>query len=300
VYGEAGTVGEYFVSATPLRVPAITTRVDDGLPNTWGPDGGFSVPNPAMNGWTNVTGAGWQNDYTVHRHGVSHTPNNFGVWNIRVTSSNPELFVTWVPRPTNATNATYQIFRGGTLLSTVVVNQRELPNDGILFGNTFVESLGSFSGIQPNGFLTVRLLTVGANGDVVADGLFDPPTEPDAVAAVEVIASGVARIEAPRLDETVRPTARVFGPSIAWNDTDGLWSVEGVRSEQLWESRGRRPQEPRSVWEEANPSPSSAPSAEPVEGGKTFVESRPAWTWPRLNDDQADRLSEFQWVQTSR
>ncbi|MFO0798570.1 MAG: S8 family serine peptidase [Gemmataceae bacterium] len=186
VASEGGTVGEYFVSATPLRVPAVTTRVDDGRNDDDdddghdcgdnGDNGSFHIPSARHNGWTTVTGAGWRNDYTVHTYGVSQTPNNAAVWEIRATSSSPELFVTWVPRPTNATNATYQIFKGSKLLATVVVNQRELPNDGILFGNTYVESLGKFTGIPVNSMLKVKLLTVGANGDVVADAVFDPPS----------------------------------------------------------------------------------------------------------------------------
>ncbi|MFO0815773.1 MAG: S8 family serine peptidase [Gemmatales bacterium] len=176
IFGEGGTVGEYYMSATPLRVPTITSKVDDGIPLTLTSDGLFIVLFPQLTGWTNVTGAGWKNDYTVHQYGVHQSPLNDATWLIRATSSNPELFVTWVPRSTNATNATYQVFRNNTLLTTVVVNQQLQPNDSLLFGNTYAESLGKFTGIPVNSFLTVKLLTQGANGDVVADGVFDPPT----------------------------------------------------------------------------------------------------------------------------
>lgn len=179
IFGEGSTVGEYFMSATPLRVPTITSKVDDG--QNGGPDGEFHITNPDKNGWTNVTGAGWQNDYTVHQYGVNHTPNNEARWKIRATSANPELFVTWVPRPGNATNATYKVFKDNTLLATVVVNQQVLPNDG-MYGTTYIESLGRFSGIVVNSLLTVKLLTEGANGDVVADGMFDPPTGSESTA----------------------------------------------------------------------------------------------------------------------
>jgi hypothetical protein len=222
IIAEGGTFGEYFLTATPLRVPAVTTKVDDQLPNSAGPDGEFHVTNPAMNGWTSVSGAGWQNDYSVHAFGVNHTPNNVATWKIHATSSTPELFVTWVPRPTNATNATYQVFRANTLLATVVVNQRELPNDGLLFGNTYVESLGKFSGIPVNSMLTVVLLTVGANGDVVADAVFDPPTDPDRPDGAAALGAG-APVAAERTSpDEEAPTVAVQPVSLPWFAPDEL------------------------------------------------------------------------------
>lgn len=248
VYGEAGTVGEYFVSATPLRVPTITTRVDDGYSVSAGPDGVFKAPTLPGYGWTNVTGAGWQNDYTVHHYGQNQTEFNYAVWTIRVTSSNPELFTTWVPRPTNATNATYEIYRGITLLGTVVVNQRDLPNDGLLFGNTFVESLGTFSGIPVNSMLTVRLLTQGANGDVVADGVFDPPTG----AEVVFVDTGVA-VRSRESKTTIEPGSAArqqpvwaFGVSIAWSGSIELWQPGSSKSRrEIRTADDRRYQEVR-------------------------------------------------------
>src|SRR5262249_12686178 len=51
------------------------------------------------------------------------------------------------------------------------------PSDALLFGTTLAESLGSVSlpHWKPGTMLSVRLLTQGANGNVVADGVFDPP-----------------------------------------------------------------------------------------------------------------------------
>lgn len=175
VIAEASTVGEYFVSTTALRTPAITTKVDDATPFGIGPDGIFKVPTGAANGWTNVTGAGYLNDYTVHSMAANPAAVNFAQWDINITSLTPELFASWVARPQNATNATYQVWMGATLLSTIVVNQQMNPNDA-LFGSTLIESLGSFTVPSGTTKLTVRLLTLGANGDVVADGVFDPPT----------------------------------------------------------------------------------------------------------------------------
>src|SRR5262249_2603485 len=149
------------------------------------PDGEFKVPNSPEKGWTHVvSAAGFQGDYTVHAQNASPQQSNFAEWEIRATSANPELFATWVALPGNATNATYQVFAESSdgvnddkPLLTVVVDQTRGPSDAFLFGTTLAESLGSVNlpNWKPGTMLTVRLLTQGANGDVVADGLFDPP-----------------------------------------------------------------------------------------------------------------------------
>jgi hypothetical protein len=178
VTAEGITAGEYFVGINPLRTPAITAAVDDGLPMTWGPNGSFSVPNPTGNGWTNVTGTGHANDYTRWTFNTAtQSASNFANWNVRITPGTTgqfELFTTWVPFANNATNATYQIYEGTTLRGTVVVNQRNAPNDA-LFGTTLMESLGTYTRLSSSTtFFNVRLLTVGANGNLIADAVFDP------------------------------------------------------------------------------------------------------------------------------
>src|SRR5262249_52567408 len=52
------------------------------------------------------------------------------------------------------------------------------PSDALLFGTTLAQSLGSVNlpHWKPGTMLTVRLLTQGANGNVVADAIFDPST----------------------------------------------------------------------------------------------------------------------------
>jgi hypothetical protein len=94
------------------------------------------------------------------------------------------LFATWVALPGNATNATYQVFAESTdgvnddkPLLTVVVDQTRGASDALLFGTTLAQSLGSVNlpNWKPGTILSVRLLTQGANGNVVADGVFDPP-----------------------------------------------------------------------------------------------------------------------------
>jgi hypothetical protein len=183
---ENNTTGEYVLGVTPLRTPTVTSTVDDAPPDApASPDGEFEVPHAAEKGWTHVVSpAGFQGDYTIHAQNASPQKSNFAEWEIRATSANPELFATWVALPGNATNATYQVFRDssegksdkGPLL-TVVVDQTRGPSDALLFGTTLAQSLGSVNipKWQPGTMISVRLLTQGANGDVVADGMFDPP-----------------------------------------------------------------------------------------------------------------------------
>lgn len=154
--------------------------VDDALPVGVGPSGTFAVPNPAGNGWTNVVSqGGYKNDYTVHAARVNDGPSNFATWNIRVSPNAGgefDLFATWVARPQNADNATYEIREGTTLRATVVADQRVSPADGTIDG-VLVKKLGTFSKANPaTTYFNVRLVTVGANGDVVADAVFCLPT----------------------------------------------------------------------------------------------------------------------------
>jgi hypothetical protein len=145
----------------------------------------FKVPNADGKGWTNVQSpAGFPGDYTIHAQDASPSKSNFAEWKLVATSATPELFATWVALPGNATNATYQIFQNlpkgsdNPLLLTVVVDQTRSPNDALLFGTTLAESLGSvtLTNWVPGTTLFIRLLTLGANGNVVADAVFDPPT----------------------------------------------------------------------------------------------------------------------------
>jgi hypothetical protein len=178
VTAENDTKGEYFLAVTPLRTPTITSLADDDLQGS-----AFKAPNTAAKGWTNVqSAAAFQGDYTIHSQNASPSGSNFAEWKLTATSATPELFATWIVLPGNATNATYQIFQNANNppLLTVVVDQTRSPNDALLFGTTLAESLGSvpLPNWKPGTTLSIRLLTLGANGNVVADGVFDPPTSP--------------------------------------------------------------------------------------------------------------------------
>jgi hypothetical protein len=180
VVGEGGTRGEYFLGVTPLRTPTITSEVDDAPPGQPGHgEGNFNISvNRSVNGWVRHFDAGYLGDYLLHTDNIGESAAHYAQWHVEVTSQTPELFVTWVARPQNATNATYEIYEGGDFRGRVVIDQTRSPNDALLFGNTYAESLGVFPLLRRTShFLTVRLLTEGANGDLVADAMFDPPTQ---------------------------------------------------------------------------------------------------------------------------
>lgn len=142
--------------------------VDDG---DWGfaPARLTGLVNAA--GWSKVVGAGHNNDYALHANDVNESVNNFARWTMTTPSNiNPiEIFSTWIALPGNAQNATYQIYNGSTLIGSVVVDQQSIPNPDVLVGATPFHKLGDF--LISTGLLTVRLLTNGANGDIVADAV---------------------------------------------------------------------------------------------------------------------------------
>ena len=76
--------------------------------------------------------------------------------------------MTWTAYSNRATNATYQVFDGTTLLGTVQVNQQLAPSYGLTVGGTPFQSLGQFT--ISSGTLKV-VLSDNANGYVVADAM---------------------------------------------------------------------------------------------------------------------------------
>ena len=169
--------GEYELDVLTLRDPVITSRVDDTYSKVRQPDGWFEVSRDEDKGWRSVSNTqAYQGDYTIHSRLANSGGGNYAEWSIEATSATPELFVSWIALPNNATNATYEIYRDSERLGRVVLDQTRTPNDALIDG-ILAESLGSFSIRQwkPGTRLNVRLLTHDANGDVVADGLFDPP-----------------------------------------------------------------------------------------------------------------------------
>ncbi len=132
---------------------AATTVIDNG-------QAGFSESG---SGWTHYTGAGYGNnlDYAAAGSGA-----NTATWQMTgLAAGTYDAQVTWTAVANHATNATYQVYDGNTLLGTVTVNQQQAPSGTTVNGSAF-QSLGQYK--ISSGTLKV-VLTDNANGYVIAD-----------------------------------------------------------------------------------------------------------------------------------
>jgi hypothetical protein len=80
--------------------------------------------------------------------------------------------MTWTAYFTRATNATYLVYDGTTLVGTVSVNQQVAPTGGQTLSGTTFQSLGHFT--ITSGTLKV-VLSDNANGYVIADAMLAEP-----------------------------------------------------------------------------------------------------------------------------
>jgi hypothetical protein len=124
-------------------------------------------------GWTTVTNTlayGLDYDYAA-----SGTGNGTATWSFTgLTPGSYQVFTRWVPFTNRATNASYAVRDGATLLGSATVNQQIAPAGELSNGITW-QSLGFFQ--TASGNLAVQLSNA-ANGFVIAD-------------AVRVVANGI-------------------------------------------------------------------------------------------------------------
>jgi hypothetical protein len=196
VTAQSGPLGEYFVGIKPLRTTAITSTKDDG-------DWGFQLNGP---GWSVQTGTGYQNDYRLHPVSAPSSATNVARWVMTPPGPTAEVFVAWVARPTNATNATYKIYDGATLRGTIVVDQTRSPNDALLYGATNAKSLGTFAFATKQ--MRLELLTLGANGDLVADGVFSWPVSSVPTTTSQAVSAAASRTTGQPTNEPSQTTLK--------------------------------------------------------------------------------------------
>jgi YD repeat-containing protein len=83
-----------------------------------------------------------------------------------------DVEVDWVAYANRATNATYKVHDGSTLLATVSENQQVAPAGTVTYDSIPFQSLGHFT--IDSGALKV-VLTDNANGYVIADAMYTAP-----------------------------------------------------------------------------------------------------------------------------
>ncbi|HZT83019.1 MAG TPA: hypothetical protein VFA26_22505, partial [Gemmataceae bacterium] len=140
-------------SFTLAGTVVTSTIIDNG-------QAGFSETG---SGWTHYTGTGYGNnlDYAAAGSGA-----NTATWQLTgLASGTYDAQMTWNVVSNHATNATYSVYDGNTLLGTVTVNQQQTPSGATVNGTPF-QSLGHFT--IASGTLKV-VLTDNANGYVIAD-----------------------------------------------------------------------------------------------------------------------------------
>ena len=201
VSGLDGTRGEYILDALAYPELDVSAVVDDTPRKSRTQDGTFEVSREPDKGWKHVAnGSGFQGDYTIHDHYANSGGGNFAEWTIVTPSASFELFTTWVAFDSNATKATYEIYDDSELIGKFKVDQTKSPRDSLV-ENTTVESMGVFHIEQwrPGRRVSIRLITHGANGDVVADAVFVRPSQ--------VSSTNAGKYQANPADSLVKPLA---------------------------------------------------------------------------------------------
>src|SRR5262249_45259520 len=77
-----------------------------------------------------------------------------------------DLYVTWVPAATAATNVKYQVFDDTTPIGSVTVNQQQAPND-VMVNGTIWRKLGAFT--TTTGSFQVAINSGSVDGEIIAD-----------------------------------------------------------------------------------------------------------------------------------
>lgn len=109
--------------------------------------------------WQKTSGKGYQSDIQTANKGTGQAVYSWNFANL--PAGQYRVYATWTTASTNASNAPYSFFDGGTKLATVAANQRLAP------GASW-KLLGTVSSVS--GQLTVKLSN-NANGKVVADAI---------------------------------------------------------------------------------------------------------------------------------
>src|SRR5207237_494715 len=104
--------------------------------------------NPGANysesgSWTNYTGLGHNNDL---RYAAAGNGSVSATWQVTgLGSGNYDVAGTWDNNSAHATNATYKVYDGSTLVATWTVDQKPAPSGGGTLGGVAFQNLGTVS-----------------------------------------------------------------------------------------------------------------------------------------------------------
>ncbi len=186
VVGEGGTAGEYFLGTTALATPTPTDLVD----NT---SFGFTT----RGAWATVSG-GYGGSYRQIAGGGDGSLYAQWQYSANFTAGNSYgFYVTWVASAGNATNARYKIYDGATLLATVTLDQTRSPNTALVGGSLWQQLYVYTPATTGLHVIRVQVDNSG-NGNVIADGFFDPPIALGMGGATALLALSGADSSAPR------------------------------------------------------------------------------------------------------
>jgi RHS repeat-associated protein len=120
-------------------------------------------------GWATAADSNAYNGYERYDNAAATTLYDTATW--QLTNLEPGAYdveVTWVQYANRATNATYDVYDGSTLLGAVVENQQVAPYGGQTVSGVAFQSLGRFT--IDSGTLKV-VLSNNANGYVIANAM---------------------------------------------------------------------------------------------------------------------------------
>jgi hypothetical protein len=225
--GDAGVPGGYpafspnvvAVGATQITINGDASGYSDGGEVAWSyptprtlDDGSSSYSQAGA--WTRLSG-GFSGTVSTAPAGSASTAS----WTTSISKSDEgwsddtQVSATWVADPSNASNASYEIYDGtpatGTRLATVPVNQQVAPvGVARVDGGPQFQSLGYY--YSETGTLTVVLNANSANGNVVADAV--------GIAPAWATSGGQSQYEPePSYQDGVQSTGYRTTPDVAFN-----------------------------------------------------------------------------------
>jgi hypothetical protein len=168
------------VSVNPPGIFSKPTQTVTGQP-TWTPNALTVIDNDTTG--FSLTGSFWSPNFAqagayggYERYCASGTGADVATWTF--TDVLPDTYSVqafWFQYSNRATNATYLIYDGTTLVGTVAVNQQNAPTGGFTSAGFVFQPLGSF--VINSGTLKVTL-SDNANGYVIADAVGYVPVDP--------------------------------------------------------------------------------------------------------------------------